>query len=203
MSKRCFDLILSVAALILLFPLFILIGLMVKLGDGGPVFYRQERVGYRGKLFRIWKFRTMNVNADKAGLSITKAKDPRVTPVGSVLRRCKLDELPQFVNVVAGEMSIVGPRPEVKKYVEAYTINQRKVLSLRPGITDMASIEFRNEEELLSLQNDVESFYIDYCIPRKIEINLQYAADASIWSDVAVIYKTVLAVAGARSWSTG
>jgi len=189
--KRCFDLVLCIIALLLLAPLLVVIACLVILQDGKPIFYRQERVGYKGRVFRIWKFRSMQVNADKFGESITKSGDPRVTPVGAWLRKTKLDELPQLLNVFRGEMSFVGPRPEVPKYVQFYTPEQRKVLDLMPGITDLASVEFRNEEELLAKADNMEDFYVNYCIPRKIELNLKHASRASIWADLSVILATL------------
>src|SRR6185437_14653740 len=148
--KRVVDVAVSVLALVLLWPLGLLIGAAVTLGDGGPAFFRQERVGRGGRTFRMWKFRTMIVGAERSGRHLTVGDDPRVTRVGAVLRRTKLDELPQLLNVLRGEMSLVGPRPEVPSYVAHFNEEQRKVLSVRPGITDPASIAFRNEEELIA-----------------------------------------------------
>jgi lipopolysaccharide/colanic/teichoic acid biosynthesis glycosyltransferase len=165
---------------------------LIKVADRGPVFFRQERVGQHGEVFRIWKFRTMVVNAERMGLSITARGDPRVTRLGKLLRKWKLDELPQFWNVLQGEMSLVGPRPEVPRYIGKYTEAQRRVLSLKPGITDIATLEFREEESLLSSSPDPERLYIDYCIPRKIELNLAYAAQASLWKDTLVILWTLI-----------
>lgn len=191
MMKRGVDLLASIAGLVLLSPLFVTISIAVKLGDGGPVFYRQERVGRHGRSFRIWKFRTMRVDADKIGPSITSSVDPRITRVGWLLRRSKMDELPQLINVATGEMSLVGPRPEVPKYVALYTAEQCRVLALKPGITDLASLEFRDEETLLSKAPDSEAFYREYCIPKKIELNLAHADRATIWRDFQIILKTV------------
>ena len=194
MTKRCFDLLFSFLGLLFLSPVLLLVATAVKLGDGGPVFYRQERVGQGGCRFRIWKIRTMRVNADKLGPSITKNGDARITPVGRVLRKWKLDELPQFINVLWGDMSFVGPRPEVPRYVALYSDEQLRVLALRPGITDLATLEFRNEEELLAKAEDPEKYYREYCIPRKIELNLQYAARASLLTDLRLICATVVAI---------
>lgn len=191
-AKRIYDVVLSAAGLLVLTPLLLIITLLVKLSDGGPVFFRQQRVGKGGRLFSIWKFRTMVVNADQLGRSVTAGNDPRITPVGRWLRKTKCDELPQLWNVLRGDMSFVGPRPEVPRYVAFYTAEQRKVLELKPGITDLATLHFRNEEELLSRATDVETFYVQDCIPRKIQLNLLYASRASVWEDTKIILRTVL-----------
>jgi lipopolysaccharide/colanic/teichoic acid biosynthesis glycosyltransferase len=190
-AKRIYDVVFAAAGLAALSPLLLLIAIAVKCGDRGPVFYRQQRVGLFGKRFWIWKFRTMVVNADKIGLSVTKDGDARITPIGRLLRKTKLDELPQLWNVVRGDMSLVGPRPEVPRYVERYTEEQRQILGLKPGITDLASLEFSNEEEILSAASNVEEYYVGYCVPRKIELNRIYAERASIWQDTVLILKTL------------
>jgi lipopolysaccharide/colanic/teichoic acid biosynthesis glycosyltransferase len=190
-AKRCYDLFFASVGLLALSPLFLLIALGVKWSDGGPVFYRQQRVGRHGRLFWIWKFRTMVVDADQRGLAITRDGDPRITPLGRVLRKTKLDELPQLANVWRGEMSFVGPRPEVPHYVARYTAAQREILNLKPGITDLATLEFRNEEELLRAAPDVERFYLEHCLPRKIELNLQYARQANLCRDTLIILQTL------------
>lgn len=189
--KRLYDILLSGAGLIVLFPLLMLIGIAICLRDGRPVIFRQRRIGQGGRPFHILKFRSMVLNAERAGLSVTRSGDPRITPIGRILRKTKLDELPQLWNVFKGEMSLVGPRPEVPHYVELYTPAQRQVLELKPGITDLATLEFRNEEELLRSAHDVEQFYITHCVPRKIELNLQYARRANLWHDSRIILKTV------------
>jgi len=194
LSKRAFDLLFSFVGLTVLLPLGICIAALIKAADRGPVFYGQIRVGQFGKPFRIWKFRSMRVDADGHGLHITRDRDPRITRVGRFLRKTKLDELPQLWNVLVGQMSFVGPRPEVPKYVALYTAEQRKVLQLKPGITDVASIEFRDEEAFLEAAPDVESAYVNYCIPRKIELNQHYARTASLLNDLRVILRTVSAV---------
>lgn len=191
-GKRVFDICLSLFGIVILSPLLALIAVAVKMGDGGPVFFRQERVGHNGRRFRIWKFRTMAVGADKMGPLLTVGQDPRVTKVGWWLRRTKLDELPQLINVLAGEMSLVGPRPEVPRYVALYTEEQKAVLKLRPGITDPASIRFRNESELLATAADPERYYVEIVMPEKIRLNLEYASKASVWTDIAVIIHTLL-----------
>lgn len=191
-GKRVLDICLSLVGIVILSPLLALIAVAVKMGDGGPVFFRQERVGHNGRRFRIWKFRTMAVGADKMGPLLTVGQDPRVTKVGWWLRRTKLDELPQLINVLAGEMSLVGPRPEVPRYVALYTEEQKAVLKLRPGITDPASIRFRNESELLATAADPERYYVEIVMPEKIRLNLEYASKASVWTDIAVIIHTLL-----------
>jgi len=195
-SKRLFDLFWTILGLLVLWPLFLLVALLIKLDDGGPVFFRQERVGYKGRLFRIWKFRTMVVDAEKIGKPLTVGRDPRITRVGYWLRKFKLDELPQLFNVLAGEMSLVGPRPEVPKYVALYTPGQRRVLDLVPGITDPASIKYRDESEILARSPDPERTYVEEIMPEKIRLNLEYAERATVWSDFIVILCTLLRVFG-------
>jgi lipopolysaccharide/colanic/teichoic acid biosynthesis glycosyltransferase len=190
-AKRLYDFVFAALGLVVLSPVFLLLALAVKLCDGGPVFYRQQRAGRHGKPFWIWKFRSMVTGADKMGPSITAGGDRRITPIGRLLRKTKLDELPQLWNVVRGEMSLVGPRPEVPRYVELYTPAQREILKLAPGITDLATLEFRNEEELLRGAADQERFYVEYCLPKKIELNLLYARKANPWQDTLIIFKTL------------
>jgi len=190
-TKRLYDLVLSACGLLVLSPLFLLIGLSIKLSDGGPIFFRQRRVGRHGRAFQILKFRTMVAGAERNGPSITRQGDQRITRMGRFLRRTKLDELPQLWNVFKGEMSLVGPRPEVPRYVEFYTPEQRAILKYQPGITDLASICFRNEERLLQEAEDLEKFYIEYCLPRKLELNRNYAARASLFTDTLIILRTV------------
>lgn len=191
MAKRAFDLFWALLGLALLSPVLLAVAAAVKLEDGGPVFFRQVRVGQGGRLFRIWKFRTMGVDAERRGAAITVGEDPRITKVGRRLRDLKLDELPQLLNVAAGEMSLVGPRPEVPKYVDHYTEAQRAILDLRPGITDLASIKYRRESELLARAEDPEATYLREIVPDKIRINLAYAAQAGLWSDFRVILATL------------
>jgi len=191
-AKRAYDVFFSGIGLILFSPVLLLLAVAIKLADKGPVFFRQKRVGHRGNPFWILKFRTMIVNAERAGLSVTQDGDPRITRIGRILRKTKLDELPQLWNVFRGEMSLVGPRPEVPRYVELYTPEQRKILDLKPGITDLATLEFRREEELLKTAADVERFYLEFCVPRKIELNLLYARDANLLSDTWIILQTVI-----------
>ena len=191
MAKRLFDIFFASVGLILTSPLLVLLGALVKMHDGGPVLFRQQRVGRGGVFFWIYKFRTMVVNAEKLGLGITKGGDTRITPIGRFLRRTKLDELPQLWNVWRGDMSFVGPRPELPRYVELYTPGQREILKLKPGITDLATLEFRDEEELLRNAADTEKFYVEYCLPRKIELNLLYARRANLWRDAIIIGQTL------------
>ena len=190
-SKRSFDIVCASIGLLVLTPLGLLIALLVKLSDGGPIFYRQTRIGQFGEPFRIWKFRSMVVNADKIGVPLTKEEDPRITWIGRFLRKTKLDELPQLWNVLAGDMSFVGPRPEVPRYVERYTPEQREILKYKPGITDVATLLFRNEEALLRGAADVEGFYLQYCLPKKIELNRQHAERASLLQDIWIILQTL------------
>jgi len=188
---RLFDLFWSVAGLLALSPFLLVVGLLIKLTDGGPVFYRQVRVGRHGAPFRIIKFRTMSASADGGGLPLTIGRDRRITPFGSWLRRWKIDELPQLINVVLGQMSLVGPRPEVPRYVGLYTLEQTEVLKLRPGVTDAASIAYRYENEILQECEDPEAFYIQHILPNKIRINLDYAATATLGSHIKVILATL------------
>jgi lipopolysaccharide/colanic/teichoic acid biosynthesis glycosyltransferase len=193
-SKRVFDLTGALVGLAVLWPLLTVIALVVKASDGGPVFFRQERVGHNGRRFRIWKFRTMVSQARRCGIPLTVAGDVRITKVGRWLRRLKLDELPQLVNVLAGEMSLVGPRPEVPRYVATYTPEQRQVLDLMPGLTDVSSIAYRRENELLAQANDLERAYVEDILPEKIRLSLEYAAEANVWTDLLVILKTLKAL---------
>lgn len=191
MAKRLFDLFWSLLGLVLLSPLLVLVAIAVRLEDGGPVFFRQVRIGQQGRPFRIWKFRTMVVDAERQGRSITVGEDPRITRIGRFLRNTKLDEIPQLLNVAVGEMSLVGPRPEVPRYVELYSEAQRAILGLRPGITDLASIKYRHESELLAESADPDQTYIQLLLPDKIRINLAYASRAGLWSDFLVILATL------------
>ncbi|HJV48219.1 MAG TPA: sugar transferase [Geothrix sp.] len=191
MAKRAFDLFWSILGLAVLLPLLALVALAVKAEDGGSIFFRQVRIGRGGVPFRIWKFRTMVVDAERQGRSITVGRDPRITRIGHFLRGTKLDEIPQLLNVLVGEMSFVGPRPEVPRYVELYSEPQRAILGLRPGITDLASIKYRNESELLAQAADPDATYVDRIMPDKLRINLAYAAQASVATDFLVILATL------------
>lgn len=192
--KRLFDIIFSFLGLTVLSPLFLLLAVWIKLDSRGPVFYRQVRVGRHNRDFRIFKFRSMRVGSDKGSLVTIGGRDPRVTRSGYYIRKFKLDELPQLINVLIGDMSFVGPRPEVRKYVDMYTTEQLHVLDVRPGITDEASIAYRNENELLDTAADPERFYIETVMPDKLRINLQYVQNHSLWGDIKLIFKTLSVV---------
>jgi lipopolysaccharide/colanic/teichoic acid biosynthesis glycosyltransferase len=191
MAKRAFDIIVSAAGLLLLSPVLLLIALIVRLTSPGPVLYRARRVGRDGQEFTLCKFRSM-VDA-RQGPAITGARDPRVTPVGRVLRRAKLDELPQLFNALRGDMSLVGPRPEDPRYVALYTPAQRAILAIRPGITSRASLEFRHEEALLA-GPDYETRYIQDIMPAKLAIDLDYMRRITLWGDIVIILRTLLAL---------
>jgi len=189
-----FDIIFSFLGLTVLSPLFLLLAVWIKLDSRGPVFYRQVRVGRYNRDFRIFKFRSMRVGSDKGSLVTIGGRDPRVTRSGYYIRKFKLDELPQLINVLIGDMSFVGPRPEVRKYVDMYTTEQLHVFDVRPGITDEASIAYRNENELLATAADPERFYIETVMPDKLRINLQYVQNHSLWGDIKLIFKTLSVV---------
>jgi lipopolysaccharide/colanic/teichoic acid biosynthesis glycosyltransferase len=193
MLKRPFDLLASAIGLVFLSPLFALIALLIRLSSPGPIFYRARRVGRCGREFTLYKFRSMVANADRQGPGITTAGDPRVTPIGRVLRRTKLDELPQLWNVLRGDMSLVGPRPEDPRYVALYTPEQRRVLDVRPGITSLASIEYRHEEAVLR-GPDWEQRYIREVMPAKLTIDLRYVQQATLFTDLLIILRTLLAL---------
>lgn len=191
-----FDIGVSTAGLLLLSPLFALITVAILAADGTPVLFRQERIGHRGKPFRMLKFRTMVRSADKLGRLLTVGRDARVTRSGYWLRKSKLDELPQLVNVLRGQMSLVGPRPEVPAFVALYAPEHRQVLDLVPGITDPASIVYRDESELLAGSPDPELTYVKTIMPDKIRINLEYAKHATLWSDIRVLIRTLMVIPG-------
>jgi lipopolysaccharide/colanic/teichoic acid biosynthesis glycosyltransferase len=193
MLKRTLDIVASAAVLIILSPFLLLIGLLVRLTSAGPAFYRATRTGLYGREFKLYKFRSMVIDADRRGPGITTAGDRRITPVGRILRRTKLDELPQFLNVLKGDMSIVGPRPEDPRYVTYYTPEQRAVLNVRPGITSPASVEYRNEEVMLQGQ-DWETTYIQKIMPAKLALDLDYAQNASVWRDIRILFVTFLSL---------
>jgi len=191
MLKRTFDFLASFFGLLLLSPLILCIAVWVKCDSKGPIFYRQVRVGKDGREFKLLKFRSMRMGADRAGLLTLGDRDPRVTRSGFWLRKTKLDELPQLFNVLVGDMSLVGPRPEVPKYVALYTPEQREILSVRPGITDAASVEMRNEAELMAQQADPEAYYVNVQIPMKIKLAKEYIAQQSFLSDLKLIVRTI------------
>jgi lipopolysaccharide/colanic/teichoic acid biosynthesis glycosyltransferase len=190
MMKRAVDFVMSLLGLVILSPFFAVIALLVKIHDRGPVFFVQTRVGQGGRPFRMFKFRSMTMGSDK-GAALTVGQDPRITPVGHFLRRGKIDELPQLINVLRGEMSLVGPRPEIEKFVACYSTDQREVLRLKPGITDPASFAFFDESDLLSQVADPERFYQDQLMGEKIRINLDYAERANLLTDTLLILATV------------
>lgn len=188
--KRLLDITASGLGLIFLSPLFLIVALWIKSDSPGPVFYRQSRVARYGKDFSLFKFRSMRVGSDKKGLITVGGHDPRVTRSGYYIRKYKLDELPQLINVFIGDMSLVGPRPEVRKYVDLYTPEQLHVLDVRPGITDLASIRYRNENELLAKASDPEQYYREVVMQDKLRINLQYISDHSFFRDLKIIFMT-------------
>ena len=188
--KRLFDILASGCGLLVLSPVFIIVAIWIKLDSQGPVFYRQTRVGRYNKDFRIFKFRSMRVGSDKGSLVTIGGRDPRVTRSGYFIRKFKIDELPQLIHVFIGDMSLVGPRPEVRHYVDYWTAEQMKVLDVRPGITDPASIRFRNENELLEKADDPERYYIDVIMQEKIKLYLEYVQKSSFWYDIKLIFQT-------------
>lgn len=188
--KRLFDIVASGLGLLCLSPLFLILAVWIKCDTPGPVFYRQTRVGRYNRDFRLYKFRSMRIGADRQGLITVGGHDTRITRSGYFIRKYKLDEFPQLINVFIGDMSLVGPRPEVRKYVDLYTQEQMHVLDVRPGITDPASIRYRNENELLAQAADPDRYYIETIMPDKLRINLEYVANHSFWSDIVFIFKT-------------
>lgn len=190
--KRLFDIVASFIGIILLSPFLIIIAIFIKLGSNGPVFFKQERVGLKGKHFVILKYRTMIVDAEKYGKQITVGKDNRITAVGSFLRKYKLDELPQLINVLKGDMSLVGPRPEVPRYVKLYSKEQLKVLDVRPGITDLASLRYSDENELLGTVENPEEYYINVIMKDKLDLNLEYIDKSNVFYDIVIILKTIV-----------
>lgn len=189
--KRLFDILVSGVGLICICPIFIVLAIWIKADSSGPVFYRQLRVGRNNKEFGLLKFRSMYVGADRKGLITVGGRDPRVTRAGYYIRKYKLDELPQLINVFIGDMSLVGPRPEVRKYVALYTPEQMRVLTVRPGITDMASIKYRNENELYDLSDNPEKYYREVIMQDKLKINLEYIECSSLLFDIKLIIKTI------------
>lgn len=177
--------------LIILSPFFAVIALWIKLDSRGPVFYRQVRVGRGNKDFRIFKFRSMRPDSDRKGLITVGGRDPRVTRSGYYIRKYKLDEFPQLINVFMGDMSLVGPRPEVRKYVDMYTREQMRILDVRPGITSLASIRYRDENEILGSSADPEKAYVEEIMPDKISIDLEYVDKAGLWTDIKLIFRTL------------
>ena len=189
--KRLFDILFSFIGILILLPFFLLFAILIVLDSGFPVFYSQTRVGKEGKDFSLLKFRSMKKDADKKGLLTIGEKDSRVTTIGYFLRKYKIDELPQLFNVLVGDMSLVGPRPEVRKYVELYNSDQKKVLSVKPGITDYASIEYSNENALLARSINPEHLYITEIMPTKLKLNLKYIEEQNFFTDIKIILKTI------------
>lgn len=203
MLKRAFDVLISLSALVVLSPLMLAIALLIKAGDGGPVLYRGRRVGYQGKQFHMLKFRTMVVDAEKRGGSSTADDDPRITRVGRFLRKFKLDEFPQLINVLKGDMSLVGPRPEVQEYVDMYSEEERAILSVRPGITDWASLWNSDEGALLAGAENPEAVYRDRIRPVKVRLQLHYVRSQSLATDLYILALTAATVMlrdRARPW---
>ena len=192
--KRIFDIVASGIGLILLSPLFVILAIWIKCDSIRPVFYKQVRVGRNNMDFQLFKFRSMRVGSDKKGLITVGGHDPRITRSGYYIRKYKLDEFPQLINVFKGDMSLVGPRPEVRKYVDMYTEEQMHVLDVRPGITDLASIRYRNENELLERVNDPDKYYVEVIMPDKLRINLEYVARHSFTFDIRLIFQTFRAI---------
>ena len=190
MLKRIFDITLSLFGLIILLPFMLIIAILIKIDSKGPVFFKQIRVTKNGKEFKIFKYRTMRVGSDKYS-QITVGKDGRITKIGSFLRKYKLDEIPQLINVLIGDMSLVGPRPEVPKYVALYTDEQKEILKVRAGITDYASIEFSDENDLLASEKNPEEAYIEKIMPKKIELNKKYLSEISVLTDIRIILLTI------------
>ena len=189
--KRCIDFTVALFGLLFLMPALLILGVALRIFDGSPVLFKQQRVGLHGKPFWLFKFRTMRNDPSRGGLKITVDGDTRVTPIGFWLRKLKIDELPQLFNVLLGEMSLVGPRPEVQEYVDLYNPEQRDVLKLVPGITDPASLKYFDEQALLAEQEDPMKYYVDCVMPNKIALNIDYAKQATNWSDIKLILRTV------------
>jgi lipopolysaccharide/colanic/teichoic acid biosynthesis glycosyltransferase len=190
MVKRSFDFLVSLTALLILSPILLIVALIIRISSAGPVFYRGVRIGLQGMPFRIYKFRTMVINAETMGGSATAEDDPRITPIGKFLRRHKFDELPQFLNVLVGDMSLVGPRPEVKKYVDMYSSEENAILDIRPGITDWASIWNSNEAAVLEGSKDPEKTYEELIRPTKLALQLFYARNRSLGADIKILFHT-------------
>lgn len=196
--KRIFDILLSLILLILLSPIILILAIIIKLDSKGPIFYRQERITTNGKVFRIFKFRTMVQNADKIGTLVTVGNDNRITKVGKMIRKVRLDELPQLINVLKGDMTFVGTRPEVKKYVDKYTDEMKATLLMPAGVTSEASIQYKDEDKILAkaVKNgkDTDTAYIEDVLPEKMKYNLEYIKKFNFWYDVKICVKTVIGV---------
>ena len=194
MIKRIFDIVCSAGGILVLSPLLLWISWRIKREDSGPIFYRGERVGLHGRIFRIYKFRTMVIDAEKLGGSSTSDDDPRITKIGKTLRKYKLDELPQLFNVLTGEMSLVGPRPEIKRYTDLYTEEQKAIFTVRPGITDWASLWNSDEGAILAGAEDPDKAFEELIQPTKLKLQLKYVRERSFWVDLKIICLTILAV---------
>ncbi|MFN5213172.1 MAG: sugar transferase [Bacteroidota bacterium] len=192
MLKRLFDILSALIVFIILSPVYVMIALLIVLTSPGGILYRQPRIGIHGKVFTLYKFRTMYSGADKKGLLTVGMRDTRITGVGYYLRKYKLDELPQLFNIIRGDMSVVGPRPEVEKYVALYNAEQRNVLSVRPGLTDLASLEYIDENKVLAQYADAEKAYIEHVMPHKLALNLEYISKQSLLYDLQIIIRTLL-----------
>ena len=193
--KRLFDILLSFTGILIFSPVFLIVAIAIKINDGGRIFYRQERIGHKGRPFIMFKFRSM---VESSGPLLTRQSDDRITAVGKIIRKSKIDELPQLINVLKGDMSFVGPRPEVKKYVDLYSREQAKVLDFKPGITDPASIAYRNEGVLLDKVDNPETYYIKEIMPKKIDLNLKYCRRADFFSDIKIILRTIWLIFSSR-----
>lgn len=190
--KRVFDILFSGLGLLVLSPFFLIIAIRIKCDSKGPVFFKQVRVGEKGKEFKILKFRTMVVDAEKLGRQITVGADSRITKSGAFLRKYKIDELPQLINVFKGDMSLVGPRPEVPRYVAMYNDEQKKVLDVKPGITDLASLKYKDENDILGEADDPDACYINVIMPDKLALNLDYIDKSNVFTDLGIILKTIV-----------
>ena len=190
--KRIFDFFAALIGIIILLPIFIIVSIAIKLDSPGNIMFLQKRVGKCGKKFDIFKFRTMVTNAERLGKQITVGKDNRITKVGAFLRKYKIDELPQLFNVLKGDMSLVGPRPEVPKYVALYNEEQKKVLSVRPGITDLASLKYSDENDILGKVENPEEYYINVIMKDKLSLNLEYIEKSNLFFDISLVIKTIL-----------
>jgi lipopolysaccharide/colanic/teichoic acid biosynthesis glycosyltransferase len=192
--KRLFDIIMSLVLLIILSPLFLIVSILIKVDSKGPILYKQKRVTQYNRIFKIWKFRTMVVGADKKGTLVTINNDNRITKIGVFLRKTRLDEIPQLVNILKGDMSFVGTRPEVEKYVNSYSSEMLATLLLPAGVTSIASINYKDEQALLDNCSDIDTMYVNTILPEKMKYNLQYLSDASVLNDIATLIRTVVAV---------
>lgn len=196
MLKRIFDVVVALIGLIIFGPLFIVIPILIKLDSPGPIFYRAPRVGKDGRLFRMYKFRTMVADAEKIGPAITYRSDPRITRVGAMLRRRRLDEIPQLLNVLKGEMSMVGPRPEAPYYVDKYSPEQREILKVKPGMTGLTQIKYLSEEEELSNPETLDADYLDVILPPKLALDMEYIKRQSFILDIQILWQTAWALLG-------